>query len=145
MSRIISFRGLLAKDAMDKLNLQTIQGLIGYKITKFEIIPALPYQATGEHIVKIYKVQQSAASASIDFSDNTLLAAGIINNDSAGYRYNSTSTIIFDNEKFNQNIYVTAALSDGTSAINYYIELEQMALNKNESTVATLKDIRNND
>ena len=52
-----------------------------------------------------------------------------------------TSVIIFDKEIFNQDIYVTCASTDGP--INYYIELEQMRLDINENTVATLKDIRN--
>ena len=41
---------------------------------------------------------------------------------------------------FNQDIYVT---NYGSGAMNYYIELEQIKLDLNENTVATLKDIRN--
>jgi len=53
-------------------------------------------------------------------------------------------TIIFDSEIFNQDIYVTYADSQGsTGEMNYYIELEQVNLDLNENTVATLKDIRN--
>ena len=51
---------------------------------------------------------------------------------------------IFDNMTFNQDIYVTYK-DDETAGkfINYYIELEQVKLDLNENTVATLKDIRN--
>ena len=52
--------------------------------------------------------------------------------------------IVFDNMKFNQDIFVTNV--DGGAenrAINYYIELEQVKLRLDENTVATLKDIRN--
>ena len=52
--------------------------------------------------------------------------------------------VIFDNEKFNQDIFVTNVDVVGNSApINYYIELEQIKLSLDENTVATLKDIRN--
>ena len=36
-----------------------------------------------------------------------------------------------------------AGTGAGTSGVNYYIELEQIKLDIGESTVATLKDIRN--
>ena len=36
MSRTISFRGLIADGEQHTIPLQTIQGLIGYKITKFQ-------------------------------------------------------------------------------------------------------------
>jgi len=52
-------------------------------------------------------------------------------------------TIIFDHEIFNQDIYVTHWSDSGADACNYYIELEQVKLSVDESTVATLKDIRN--
>ena len=44
---------------------------------------------------------------------------------------------------FNQDIYLTHLESQGSSAVNYYLELEQIKLDLNENTVATLKDIRN--
>ena len=140
---IKSFKGQIAPGGVDTLLLHTNDGSIGYRVTKFQIISALPFQASDEHICKIYKTTQAAATSTIDFSDQTLIGTGIINNDAAGYRYATTSTIIFDNEIFNQDIFVTHANSDGTSALNYYIELEQIKLDLNENTVATLKDIRN--
>ena len=41
---------------------------------------------------------------------------------------------------FNQDIYITCKSSGN---MNYYMELEQIKLDLNENTVATLKDIRN--
>ena len=46
-------------------------------------------------------------------------------------------------KSFNQDIYVTMKDSSTGESCNYYIELEQMKLNLDEQTVATLKDIRN--
>ena len=51
--------------------------------------------------------------------------------------------VTFDNEIFNQDIYVTNKGQDNPSPVNYYIELEVVKLDLNENTVATLKDIRN--
>jgi hypothetical protein len=66
---------------------------------------------------------------------------------SSGNAYNPTDSVIFDNEIFNQDIYITQSDVEGATAssCNYYIELEQMDLALDEATVATLKDIRNND
>jgi len=143
MTHIKSFRGKLAVNQVETIFLHTNTGSMGYRIVKFQIVSALPFQASDEHIVQIWKVPPSGGLTTIDFSDQTLLGVGLINNESAGYRYAIADTIIFDHTIFNQDIYVTAANSDGTSAVNYYIELEQVKLDLNENTVATLKDIRN--
>lgn len=144
MSRIVSFRGLLADDGQDTIPLQTNNGLIGYRITKFELIPQQPGGGTQESIVKIYKTEQSTIDDLIDFSDNRLLGAGAYLNNNHTYASPSNSQlIIFDNEKFNQDIYITHKDASTGLAVNYYIELEQMDLALDEATVATLKDIRN--
>ena len=144
MSRISSFRGQLASGEQERINLHTITGMTGYQIVKFQVMSALPFQSADEHIVKIYKTDQTNnVDGTIDFENNRLLGAAIINSDSAGYRYASNPVIIFDNEKFNQDIYVTAFNGDGTASVNYYIELKGVRLDLSEQTVATLKDIRN--
>ena len=55
----------------------------------------------------------------------------------------ANATVVFDNMTFNQDIDITMVDVNGTQAGNYYIELEQIKLDLNENTVATLKDIRN--
>jgi len=101
-----------------------------------------PSNVNYEHIVKIYKTQQSSIDGVIDFSDNRLLAAAFLEGSTS-----VTSTdgviVIFDTEIFNQDIYITHSDIEATSECNYYIELEQMPLDLNQQTVATLKDIRN--
>ena len=142
MSVIKSFRGKLAHLDVQKISLATNDGSIGYKIVKFEIMPASPGTVTYENTVKIYSITQAAATVTIDFGDNTLLAAG--------YMSGSTSTnnsedmhVIFDNMVFNQDIFVTNSSPDASADANFYIELEQFKLDLNENTVVTLKDIRN--
>jgi len=144
MSRIVSFRGLLADDAQERISLETKRGEKGYRITKLATIPNKSGTATGEHTIKIFKIQQTTATAAIDFSDNTLLGVAYIENGS-GVGNMQPDVVIFDNEIFNQDIYITHTDESGTEACNYYIELEQMDLALDEATVATLKDIRNND
>ena len=146
MSRIVSFRGLIEDGGQETISLQTIQGMVGYKIVKFQVISPTPVTGGAqESVVQIWKVKQSAPSTtavSIDFSNNRLLAVGVWSG-SDNPIYAKSQQVIFDNEKFNQDIYITHTNTDGSSAINYYIELEQMKLDLNEQTVATLKDIRN--
>jgi hypothetical protein len=148
MSRIISFRGLMADGAQERIPLQTNKGLIGYRIVKFEIMSYTPVTiGTQESVVQIWKTEQTAPSTttvSIDFSNNRLLAAAVWTG-SDDPRYQSAQQVIFDNEKFNQDIYITHTNTDGSEACNYYLELKQMDLALDEATVATLKDIRNND
>jgi len=142
---IKTFRGMIADNGTDPVILHTNTGAIGYRISKFEIIPNDPYAGgASEHIVKVYKIKQTAApTATIDFSDNTLLAVAVFANTSTGHNVGSNPIIIFDQEIFNQDIYITHIDNGATSACNYYLELEQVKLDLNQNTVATLKDIRN--
>ena len=143
MSRIISYRGLIADGAQRQIALQTNNGLKGYRIVKLNIITENPGTTAYEHIIKIYKTEQSAVTADIDFDDNRLLGVGFTKGDELTYRSAGTTDIVFDNEKFNQDIYVTHVDTKNALSCNYYLELEQMDLSLDEQTVATLKDIRN--
>tara|TARA_Y100001963_G_scaffold29985_1_gene40915 strand:+ start:1392 stop:1841 length:450 start_codon:yes stop_codon:yes gene_type:complete len=142
-----SFRGKIADGTTDIINLHTRTGDIGYRIVKFNIMHAEPGQQTAEHTVKIYKVDPSTGPSwvpdnAVDFSDNTLLGAAYLAEHHME-TYPLVSVQIFDNEVFNQDIYVTHSDTEGTQPCNYYIELEMIRLDLNENTVATLKDIRN--
>jgi hypothetical protein len=143
MSRIVSFRGQIADQAIDTIVLHTTDGSTGYRIVKFELMPKEYGGTSNEHTVQIFKTPQTVASAVIDFSDNRLIAAGSINNTSNATNAPAQLTVIFDNEIFNQDIFVTHIDNASADPVNYYIELEQMPLDLNENTVATLKDIRN--
>ena len=143
MSRIVSFRGQLANEVQDTIHLHTTDGSTGYRIKTLNLISSLPATTTQETVVKIFKIDGKTIDATIDFSDNTLLAAGYFEGHSNSTTFGGT-VIIFDNEIFNQDIFIMGFDGSGSAQpINYYIELEQMALDLNENTVATLKDIRN--
>jgi len=142
---IKTFRGMLADNAQERIHLGTNKGMVGYRILKFQIMSETPYdQNAAEHIVKIYKKEQSTVDGVVNFSSSILLGVAIINNNTTGYSYPSIPTIIFDQETFNQDIFVTH--SDVVNAVpcNYYIELEQIMLSTDEASVASLKDIKVN-
>ena len=140
---IKTFRGLLADDIQDTIVLHTNDGSTGYRIVKFQIIGTNPAVSGQESTVKIYKVSQTSIDGVIDFSDNTLLGAAFWSGHDQTPNYPEDMIVIFDNEIFNQDIYITHHEENAAVAINYYMELEQVKLDLNESTVATLKDIRN--
>ena len=140
---IKSFRGLIKDGSIDQVSLHTNNGATGYKIVKFEIMAHQPGAQTYENIVKIYKIPQTTVDGVIDFSDNTLLGVAYFESNSGSGSLPFYQFAIFDNEVFNQDIYITASDVNGSQPINYYIELEQIKLALDENTVATLKDIRN--
>ena len=138
---IKSFRGNIKADTIDTIVLHTNNGSTGYKIKSLQVIGQQPSALDQESTFQIFTVAQTTPSSTIDFSDNTLIAA-------AFYETVGTSTlaenqtVIFDNVIFNQDIHITMKGTASTS-LNYHIELEQIKLDLNENTVATLKDIRN--
>jgi len=139
---IKSFRGLIANSTEERIQLHTNTGKTGYRIVKFQLM-GTSENKDYETSVQIYSIsQQGSFTEDVDFSDNTLLAAGLYGDSTSGSVQNS-QIVIFDNVKFNQDIFIVHKASSGSSAINYYIELETEDLTLDENTVATLKDIRN--
>jgi hypothetical protein len=140
---IKSFRGKIKDDGIDSIILHTNTGSTGYRIVKFELFPSDPGTNRQESVVKIFSVPQTGTPTStVDFSDNTLLAAAYYALNDAAY-YGQDKVTVFDNMIFNQDIHLTHKDVVGSLSVNYYIELEQVKLDLNENTVATLKDIRN--
>jgi len=137
---IKTFRGLMVNDSMDTIVLHTNNGSTGYKIVKFQ---AFPFDDTAtESTFQVFSVAPATVSNQCDFDDSTLLAALYF---SAGgsQLYSENTTVVVDDQIINQDIYVTLKGHNVASPLNYYLELEQMSLDLNENTVATLKDIRN--
>ena len=129
--KIHSFRGLLADGGQDKIRIQGPVGAIAWRIIKFQIMGETPYEvANAEHIMKIYKEEQSSVTNTINFTDNALLGVSILNSASAGYTNPSTPVIIFDIEIFNQDIYITHIETTSSVSCNYYIELEEVKVSK---------------
>jgi len=142
---IKSFRGLLADGVQDKIRLTTTDGRMGYRITKLQGITNDPGVATREHVLKIYKSEQSTIDGGVDFSDGDLLGCLYVTNRSDSL-LSGDNSIIFDNIIFNQDIYIThfeAATSPGSGgSANFYIELEQIKLSPAQAEVLIVKDLR---
>jgi hypothetical protein len=134
-----TFRGQLADGDIERIRLGTNNGLTGYKIKKFELFPAQQDSAK-DSLVCLHSVKPDSATTSANFDSPTLLAAAVLFNGT----YEVQNIVVFDNVKFNQDVYVTHVDSIGSNAMNFYLELEQVKLSLDEATVATLKDMRGN-
>ena len=145
---IKTFRGLLADGEQETIRLSTNNGLMGYRIVKFQIVGTVPGTVDQESIVKIYKYEQLTTAGdpdvdgTIDFDDGTLLAVAYWESYGTQYSSSPPGPIIFESEVFNQDVYVTHKDVNTGESCNYYIELEQVKLDLSEATVATLKDMR---
>lgn len=139
---IKSFRGRIADNGTEQIRLSTNNGLTGYKINKLQIIGTTPGANDIELVLQIFTTPRDTASGTVDFTDPTLLAvAYYADSNSIAYQGDAQS-VLFDNMVFNQDIYLTAVDVQASDSTNYYLELEQIKLDINEATVATLKDMR---
>ena len=137
---IKSFRGKLANEVIETVNLHTPDGSTGYRIVKLEVVGQQPGGFTQESTLQINTISKTPTSE-IDFSDQTLLGTAYWSSNAVSENFSEDSTVIFDNVIFNQDIYVSH-FGTADSNLNYHIELEQVKLDLNEATVATLKDMR---
>ena len=141
---IKTFRGLLADGGQDRLRLSTMKGKVGYRITDFRIVTINP-ATFANSTMQIWKTEQSTVptvGAVVDFSNSDLLAvANWVYASGEGSIIDST---IFDNEIFNQDIYITHTEELAAIACNYYIELEVISLSDQAAEYTTIKDIRSN-
>ena len=104
--RIKSFRGVIAHLGSDVISLHTNDGSTGYRIVKFECMPSAPGTANIESVTKIFTIPQfGTPDALVDFSNQTLLGVNYTRDGTTTERP-STESIIFDNQKFNQDIYL---------------------------------------
>ena len=140
---IKTFKGLLADGGEDRIRLQTIQGKVGYRIVKFQVIGDSPVLENQESVVKIYAVADKTVAATVDFSDPDLLAVGVWTSHSTATNYPEDMTIIFDQEMVNQDIYISQT-DPGGRACNYYLELEAIPLTDMAAESTTIKDLRAN-
>ena len=142
---IKTFRGKIADGAIETIPLHTNDGSVGYKIVKFLCMPDTPGTNQTEAILNLFTVPQTTAVNTIDFSDQTLIGSIFqATSNGSNEAFAEEIVIVFDNMIFNQDLFLTAKEKVGARDTNYHIELEQVKLDLNQNTVATLKDIRNN-
>ena len=129
----------MENDSKVELRLSTNNGLTGYRILKFQVFP---YDDTAtESTFQVFSVDPAAITNTCNFNDPTILAALYF---SAGgsQLYSENTTVVVDDKIINQDIFITLKGHNVASALNYYIELEQVKLDVSEAAVATLKDMR---
>jgi len=126
--QIHSFRGLLPDGEQQKIRIAGSVGAIAWRITKLEMFPNLPGTEASESTIQIWREVQDSVSvdtATVDFSNDELLAASFLGVGSNAKEMSAVVTI-FDNALFVRNIYATHTNTDGTGTCNYYIELEEV-------------------
>jgi hypothetical protein len=150
MSRIISYRGKLAGNdagSSELITLHTNDGKTGYRIKKLQTIQKSPGALDCEGLVVIWKTEPTAAeiaTKTIDLSNNRILAVAFYSAQATANTYPEDMTIIFDSEKFNQDIYISYIdVRTVNDSMNYYIELEQIPLTEDQALVAIVKNLRN--
>jgi len=140
-----TYRGLLADGGQDRIKLQTSTGKVGYKIVKFQIIQETVSTQASESLVQIWKKEVASvptSAATVNFTDTDLLGvAYLTHHDNSAYGI-SNDIIIFDNQVFNQDIYITHTDNQQTYACNYYLELEVIPLASDEAAITTVKAMR---
>jgi len=138
---IKTFRGLLANSGQDRIRLQTIKGKVGYRITNLQLMTNNNSGYDVESTVQIFKESQTATST-VNFTDSNLLASGYLTAGNQPYEA-TANIIIFDNEIFNQDIYISH-VDDGGNArpCNYLLSLEVIPLDDAGAEYTTLKDMR---
>ena len=125
--KVHSFRGLLDHEEQRKIRIQGPVGAKAWRITKFSSIDGAPGTANVESIMKIYREEQSSVDGSVNFDDAELLGVSYYSESDEHY-YPGFVTVIFDNALFSRDIYVTNFLASTQSAVNYYIELEEVTV-----------------
>ena len=109
MSKMKIFTGKLTSDNnstnQDQIHLSGGDENTCYRLHDLKLL-ATSESADISPVVKIYKNKQSAVDENIDFTQAGLLGAAIYRQDS-GNNYPPQQTILFDNEIFNQDIFIT--------------------------------------
>jgi len=142
-NRILSYRGLLADGAQERILLSTKKGEVGYRIIKFQLLPNTPGDVNQDSTVQIFTIEQTSVVQTINFSNTTLLGAATYGSDDGTYSNNDRYAVIFDNVIINQDIFVTHKDQAVGESINYYIELEVIKLSEHDAMVTTIQNIRN--
>ena len=135
-----TFRKLLEDGGTEVIRLSTNNGLTGYRISDFKAMPNIPGNADAEFIFKVFANDPGAAVNTVNFDDPQLLATAYFTDRSGSGPVELV--VVSDHVKINQDIFVTLVTNGSSQSCNYQIELEQIKLDKNEATVATLKDMR---
>ena len=130
---IKTFKGLLADGGEDKIYLTGGESSKGYRIVKFQLLPYDVMTEDYEGVATIHKTSQASAPAVVNFTDDSLLAAGYWNSSSSSNIYPDDLTVTFDREVINQDIFINWEDTKSNSGMNYYLELEEVRMSDAEA------------
>jgi len=142
---IKTYKGQLADGGQDRIRLQTIKGKVGYRIVRFEIFLKDYTGSDRIHGMTVWRNEQSSVPTNYfqpNFTDSDILAVAIIVWDQPGPQLSPQMGIVFADEIFNQDIFVTHTDEPSAYPANYYLELESFPLDDAGAEYTTLKDMR---
>ena len=127
--KVHSFRGLLSDSDpgnQDEINLERQNVNLAYRIIKFQLMGEKPAGANQESIVQIFKTEQTSFSSQVYFTNPDLLAAGYLEAAADAKTEHQAQIVIFDQELFSQNIFISHVDDESGESCNYYIEIEEV-------------------
>ena len=148
--RTITYRFLIEHRQKIRLFLAGIEGEIGYRVTKLELMPKNFGNTSNEleSTVRLYTVDPGEHTVDWDgvtnFDDSSIVAVATLGMDATGDQYPMMLNTTMDAVPFNQDLYVTHWNNHGdANEVNLYIEVAQFALSSLESSTLCLKNMRN--
>ena len=109
-----SFKGIIAQDEVQKINLSNNDGKTGYRIIKFQVFPHdIDGSTSHEDLVQVWTSKLAADNATndADFTMGDMVAAAYYvrsSNPSAPYVATiADDQVVVDNAVFNQDIYIS--------------------------------------
>jgi len=128
---IKAFKNKLADGEQDQIHLIGGDSGTGYRIVKLRAIPEDIGTTSTEGVFQVWKGKQTTVptvATQIDFSNNELLAVAICRTSTDLGATGTDDHVIFSNEVFNQDIYVTYTDNQAANNGNYYLELEEVKM-----------------
>ena len=134
MGTIKTFSGKLIHGGEDRIHIAGGSHDTAFRIVKLQLVGPTPGVDNGENVVKIYTDKQTTSTGTIDFTDDTLLAAAYYQAEASSY--SNWETIIFDETPFNQDIFIGNFDARGNATeMNYYLVLEEFKIKDAEAAV----------
>ena len=137
-----TFKGLLADGQQQKIRLSTNNGEMGYRVVKFQGIGNNPGGQNPESLLTLTRYKQSTIDGTINFDNPSILGIVYWQGGATAGDTPQDMTIIFDDKIVNQDIFISHHEAHGNQSCNYYVELEQVKLSKDEAAISTLVDMR---
>lgn len=134
MSKMKTFKGKIAHQGQDKVYLSGGEQGMGYRISRFQVIPKSPTDSSIEALMLIWKEKQLVLTDQVDFTNDSLIGVAFYNQDSTAAN-NISDIIIFDHEVVNQDLYITNIEGISSSDMNYFLELEEVKMSSGQQAV----------